>query len=304
MKSETIQILKKVLGNNVIELFYRSLGFLSDERYLRLMFRLRMGKKLSLDNPKTFCEKLQWLKLYDHNPLYTTLVDKIEVKKYVESVIGPDHIIKTIRCWESFDEIDFDVLPEQFVLKCNHDSGGLCIVRDKSLFNVKEAKKTIDRSLRRSFYKNYREWAYKGISPKVFAEEYLDAGEEGLTDYKFFCFNGEPKFINVSRFEHTDDEEISFYSLDWKETPFQRVDHKRLSIVPSRPHCLDEMIEISRKLSNGIPFVRVDLYENNDKVYFGEMTLCPSAGFAKYGPENWNETLGDWIKLPSVRANQ
>lgn len=190
------------------------------------------------------------------------------------------------------------LFPKKFVLKCNHDSGGLVIVKDKEKMDRKMARKTISSSLRINYYKKYREWPYKDIKAQVFAEEYLDAGKDGLTDYKFFCFNGEPKFINVSRFEHTDEEEISFYSLDWKPTPFQRSDHKLLSIDPPRPAHLDEMISISRKLSEGIPFLRVDLYEFKDRILFGELTLFPTAGMAKYGPEGWSETLGSWIHLP------
>ena len=172
------------------------------------------------------------------------------------------------------------------------------IVKDKEKMDRKMVRKTISSSLRINYYKKYREWPYKDIKAQVFAEEYLDAGKDGLTDYKFFCFNGEPKFINVSRFEHTDEEEISFYSLDWKPTPFQRSDHKLLSIDPPRPAHLDEMISISRRLSEGIPFLRVDLYEFKDRILFGELTLFPTAGMAKYGPEGWSETLGSWIHLP------
>lgn len=271
---------------------------LSDEDFIKLLFKVEMGYVPDLENPRTINEKLQWIKIYDHNPLYTKMVDKIAVKDYVKEKIGGEHIIRTLGIWDSYDDIDFETLPEKFVLKCNHDSGGLVIVKDKEKMDRKMARKTISSSLRINYYKKYREWPYKDIKAQVFAEEYLDAGKDGLTDYKFFCFNGEPKFINVSRFEHTDEEEISFYSLDWKPTPFQRSDHKVLSIDPPRPAHLDEMISISRKLSEGIPFLRVDLYEFKDRILFGELTLFPTAGMAKYGPEGWSETLGSWIHLP------
>ena len=298
MRSAFFDKIKKMAGDDAVEIIYRLFSFVPDEPYLKFLYRVRTGKKLNLESPVSINDKIQWLKLHDRKPVYTKMVDKIASKEFVAERIGEKHIIRTLGCWKSFKEIDFDSLPDQFVLKCNHDSGGLVIVKDKSRLDMKKAEKIISRSLRRNFYKNSREWPYKGIKPMVFAEEFLDGGENGLTDYKFFCFDGDPKFINVSRFEHTDDEEISFYSLDWELTPFQRTDHKRLSVVPPRPRHLEEMTELARRLSKGVPFLRVDLYEYDDRVYFGEPTLYPTAGLAQYGPEGWSETLGSWIPLP------
>ena len=282
---------------NITHGFYNGM---SDEAFLKMLYKRQTGKALDLDNPRTFNEKIQWLKLYDHNPLYHVMADKIAAKDYVASIIGDEHIIKTIGVWNHFDEIDFDKLPERFVLKCNHNSGEGFIVKDRTTFDKEKAGSLIEEALKHDYYSFYREWAYHDITRKVFAEEFLDAGENGLTDYKFFCFNGVPKFINVSRFEHTDDEEISFFTLDWQLTPFQRTDHKLLSVSPQKPKRLDDMIDIASKLSKDIPFVRVDLYEVYDTVYFGELTFYPTGGFASYGPEDWNETLGSWISLPAL----
>ncbi|MBQ3829831.1 MAG: hypothetical protein II813_02770 [Spirochaetales bacterium] len=281
---------------NITHGFYKNM---SDERFLRMLYKRQTGRQLDIERPKTFNEKIQWLKLHDHNPKYHVMADKIASKEYVASIIGEKHIIKTLGVWDHFDDIDFKGLPDRFVLKCNHNSGALFIVKDIRSFDAASARNLVEDSLRHDYYEFYREWAYKDIERKVFAEEYIDAGENGLTDYKFFCFDGIPRFINVSRFEHTDDEEISFFTLDWKLAPFQRTDHKLLSITPERPRKLDEMIEIASALSKGVPFLRVDLYEVGDTVYFGELTFYPTGGFASYGPEPWNERLGSWISLPS-----
>ena len=286
------------LSINISHGFY---GGMSDEAFLRMLYKRETGKELNLENPGSFTERIQWLKLYDHNPLYHILADKIAVKEYVASKIGWEHIIRTIGVWDRFDEIDFNALPERFVLKCNHNSGNNVIVRDRKTLDTGTAGRLIGKSLACDYYKLYREWAYKGIARKVFAEEYLDAGNKDLIDYKFFCFNGVPKFINVSRFPHSDAIEISLLTPDWELTPYQRAEYRQLSISPEKPGKLGEMLDIARTLSEGIPFVRVDLYEVDGTVYFGELTFYPTGGFVYFSPEEWNETIGSWINLPDPR---
>lgn len=239
---------------------------LSDKTFIKIEYRNRMRKKLNLKNPQTFNEKLQWLKIYDRKPIYTTMVDKYEVKNYVADKIGDEYIIPTLGVWDSFDEIDFDSLPDQFVLKCTHDSGGLVICKDKSKLNKEKAKKKIELSLNRNYYYHGREWAYKDVKPRVIAEKLIDVQ---IVDYKFYCFNGEPKLLYLSRgLENHATASISFFDLDLKRLPFHRSDFRPFTDEPEIPKGYQEMLEIVRKLSNGMSFIRVDLYNVGGKIYF------------------------------------
>lgn len=271
-----------------------------DEEYLRMKFKLRMGKELNLSSPKTFNEKIQWLKLYDRKPLYTTLVDKYEVKKYVANIIGEEHIIPTIGIWNSFDDITFDSLPNQFVLKCTHDSGGLAICRDKNSFNIKAAQKKIDFCMRRNYFMENREWPYKNVPHRIIAEQYMvdESGYE-LKDYKFFCFDGEPRFLYLSKgLENHSTASISFVNLDWSFASFKRSDYKAFRILPEKPENFEEMINIARVLSAGYPFLRVDLYNIAGKIFFSELTFSPCGGMLPFEPEEWDYRLGELIQLP------
>ena len=273
------------------------LGFfnwMSDETYLKIAFHSLIGKKLDLKHPQTFNEKLQWLKLYDRKPIYTTMVDKYEAKKYVANILGEQYIIPTLGVWDKFEDIDFDKLPSQFVLKCTHDSGGLVICRDKSKFDIEAARKKISRSLKRNYFWQGREWPYKDVKPRIIAEKYLTGD---LPDYKFMCFNGEPRAIQFCNNRFTGKElTMTYYDVDWKKLPFEREGHPNTSIVPPPPQ-LDKMRKLAEILSKDIPFVRIDLYENNQQLYFGEMTLYPGSGFPRFTPEEWDKIVGDWIKL-------
>ncbi len=273
----------------------------SDEKYLKLIFKERMGYPLNLKDPKTFSEKLQWLKLYDRKPIYTTMVDKCEAKKYVAEKIGEEYIIPTLGVWDKFDDIDFDTLPNQFVLKCTHDSGGLVICRDKKDLNKATAKEKINRSLKRNYYHNSREWPYKNVKPRIIAEKYMEMGNDrDLIDYKFYCFNGEPKFLYISHgLSNHATARISYVSFDWKKQPFKRNDFANFEELPPKPINFDKMIELSRKLSVDVPFLRVDFYEINGKIYFGELTFFPGSGLTKFDPPEWDRKLGDLIKLPN-----
>jgi len=274
-----------------------------DEWYLKNEFKIRLGKKLDLKNPKSFSEKLQWLKLYDHNPLYTRLVDKYKVKEYVAEKIGEQYVIPLLGVWDRFDDIDFSKLPEQFVLKCNHDSGNVFVCRDKSCFNYADCRKGLERSLKRNYYYFGREWAYKGVPRKIIAETYMEDEEtKELRDYKFFCFDGKVKAMFVASDRLVPNEEVKF---DFFDPQFNRLNfrqgHPNSKILPAKPKNLELMIELAEKLSSSIPQVRVDLYEINSKVYFGEMTFYHFGGLTPFVPEEWDYTFGKWITLPPKR---
>ena len=279
-----------------------------DKLYLKLKYKKRVGKKLNLKEPQSFNEKLQWIKLYDRNPNYSILVDKCEVKKYVADKLGKEFIIQTLGVWDKFDNIDFNALPNQFVLKCTHDSGGLVICRDKSKFDIEKAKKKINNSLKNNYYWHGREWPYKNVKPRIIAEQYMDDFNpedegygNGLTDYKFFCFNGEPKMLYVSRgLENHATAQISFYDLECNEMPFKRTDYAGIKGQLHKPKRLDDMILIAKKLATeiGSAFSRIDLYEINEKIYFSEITFFPCSGFLPFDPPEWNYKIGQWINLP------
>jgi len=300
MKSESIHKYKRILGRDLIESFYKSLRFLSDEKYLRLMFRLRMGEKLNLKNPKTISEKLQWLKLYDRKDIYTTMADKYLAKKFIAERVGSEYVIPLIGVWDKFDEIDFDALPGKFVLKCNHDSGSVIICEDKSKLNVNEARKVLEKSLRTDYFILKREWQYKNIQRKIICEQYISDDEKNgvLTDYKFFCFSGIPKFLYVATDSSNQNEHETFLDLDWKKVPFRRKEYPEHSSVPKKPVNFDKMVQIAKQLSDGIPFLRVDFYEVGGKLFVGELTLFPGAGYLVFNPDEYNSIIGDWINLP------
>ena len=275
------------------------LNLLSDKAYLKFGYRAKMGKKLDLQTPKTFNEKLQWLKLYDRKPEYTKMVDKFEAKKYVAEKIGEEYIIPTLGVWNSFDEIDFDKLPDQFVLKCTHDSGGLVICRDKSKLNVEEARKKIEKSLKTNYYLHGREWPYKDVKPRIIAEKYMeDKSNASLTDYKFMCFGGRvySTFTCTNRFSD-DGIHVTFFDKEWNVMPFERSYPADKNGVP-KPLNYKKMVELAEKLANGIPFVRVDFYEVREKIYFGELTFFPGSGMEAFQPEEWDYKFGEWITLP------
>ena len=279
----------------------KMLKYVPDKPYLKLYYFAKFKKILHLRNPKTFNEKLQWLKLYDHKNIYTTMVDKYEVKRYVGEKIGDEYIIPTLGVWNHVDEIDLNTLPDRFVLKCTHDSGGLVICRDKAKFDWGEAKKILERSLKHQYFYEAREWPYKNVKPRIIAESYMEDEEQqkGLTDYKFYCFGGEPRFLYVSKgLEDHATASISFLNLDWSFAPFQRGDYKRFATLPKKPENYETMLKFAAELSRGTSFLRVDLYEINQRIYFSELTFTPCGGMMRFDPEVWDSTIGDWIDLP------
>ena len=302
-----LKIVKKALTSKELFFSYASeLGlfhFMNDETYLKMMYKVHMGKTLHLDHPQTFNEKLQWLKIHDRNPLYTTMVDKYAVKKYVADKIGKKYIIPTLGVWDHFDDIDFDTLPNQFVLKCTHDSGGLVICKDKEKLDKKATKAKIEKCLKRNYYWSGREWPYKNVKPRIIAEKYMaDDMDTELKDYKLMCFNSKVKatFVCTNRFSDQG-LNVTFYDTNWEKLPFERhypMDEKDIS----QPKSYEEMVKVAEKLAQHISFVRVDFYEVKGKPYFGEMTFYPGSGLEEFNPAQWDKTLGDLIELPKNRG--
>lgn len=276
---------------------------LPDKTYLKIKYKLATGKKLDLKNPQTFNEKLQWLKLYDRKPEYTRMVDKYEAKKYVAEKIGEEYIIPTLGVWNHFDEIDFDALPDQFVLKCTHDSGGLVIVRDKDKLDKVAAKKKIEKSLKRNYYFSGREWPYKDVKPRIIAEKYMEdfLGEGGLIDYKFFCFRGLPQIMFITQ-ETNSEPEIDFYNMHFEHLSVLTDEDRNALRCPEKPNNWEEMKRIAMVLSENIPHLRVDFYNINKKLYVGELTFFHCGGMAIIKPDEWNQIMGRWIDLDEVKS--
>ena len=275
---------------------------LPDKYHVKLYYKFSMGKKLNLKNPQSFTEKLQWLKLYDHNPLYTTLVDKYAVKPWVAERIGEKYIIPTIGVWNSFDEIDFEKLPNQFVLKTTHGGGsiGVVICRDKRIFNKDMAKEKLEKSMRISAYETVREWPYKIVPRRIIAEKYLEPDSEtnDLPDYKFFCFNGVPRYCQVISGRNTK-KSIDFFDKEWNHQPFREPSkYPNADIEPAKPKCLKEMWQLATKLAEGKAFSRIDFYEVQGMVLFGEITFFPTSGLGVFDPEEYDVILGQMIHLP------
>lgn len=271
-----------------------------DKLYLRWLFRLYMGYKLNLKNPQTFNEKLQWLKLYDRKPEYTQMVDKYEVKKYVASIIGEEYIIPTLGVWDSFDEIDFDALPNQFVLKTTHGGGntGVVICKDKAIFNRDEAKAKLQRSLKQNIYRTLREWPYMNVKSRIIAEQYIVDSQGELNDFKFSCYDGNVTDVMICMERSSGDTKFYFFDKNWQLLRY----NKRGLAAPEgftvpKPENMDLMFRLASELSKGIPYLRVDLYNVDGKIYFGETTFFPQSGMdANLLPET-DLLFGSRIKL-------
>lgn len=273
--------------------------WLPDSLYIRLQYWFYMGERLDLKKPKTFTEKIQWLKLYNRKEEYHQLVDKYEVKKIVASKIGREYIIPTLGVWNSFDEIDFSKIPDEFVLKTTHGSHSTIICRDKKYFDKKRAEKSFKIWMKESPYERFREWAYKGVKPRILAERYIELNkEEDLTDYKFYCFSGKPLYCQVIK-NRTTKETIDFFDRDWIHQEFFGLlsDVTQSDVTITRPVNYDKMLKIAEVLSQGEPFLRVDLYNLNGKIYFGELTFYPAAGLGRFTPDEWNLKLGELVNM-------
>lgn len=278
---------------------YALLNILGDTLHTRLKYRLKMGRGLDLRNPQTFTEKLSWLKLNDHDPKYASLVDKWDVMEYVSECIGEEYCVKKYGVWDSFDEIDFDMLPNQFVLKSTNDSGSTVVCTDKATFNREEAKERLNRSKKQSYYWFNREWPYKQIKHRILAEEYLaDVTGKGLIDYKYFCFDGKPEFMFIATGRAEGDTRFDFYDMDFQWIPVKQ-HYPNADIRPSKPECFEEMAQLAEKLSQGLRHVRVDFFQVGKQVYFGELTFTHFGGYEKFEPEIYDYEFGKLLKLPN-----
>ena len=287
------------MNRMIKELGKKVVAFIPSKLWLTWRFKQRLGYRMDWKNPKTFNQKLQWLKVYDRNPEYTKMVDKYEAKKYVAERIGEEYIIPTLGVWDRFDDIDFDSLPDQFVLKCTHDSGGLVICRDKSTLDKAAAKKKIEYSLAQNYYATSKEWPYKNVKPRIIAEKYMeDSKTAELRDYKFFAFDGKAKamFIASERYG-AEETKFDFYDMEFNHLDL-RNGHPNSNAKIDKPVCFDQMRELAEKLSKGIPQLRVDFYEVDGKIYFGELTFAHWSGMTPFEPQEWDKTFGDWITLP------
>ena len=276
------------------------LNWIPDELYIRIQFRLAMGVWPDLKDPKTFNEKLQWLKLHDRNPLYTTLVDKYAVRRYIAEKIGEEYLIPLVGGpWDRAEEIDFDALPEQFVLKCNHDSGGVVVCRDKSSLNIEKTKKFLNRRLKRNFFHTNREWPYKNVEPCIVAEKLIIDSKwpEVLRDYKFFCFNGIPRLMYIAS-DGSRDPRTDFFDMNFNHINIKMRD-RSFDELPEKPELFGEMKRIATVLSEGLNHVRADFYVVDGRMYVGELTLYHCSGLVKINPPEWDEKIGAWLELPS-----
>ncbi|MBR4657466.1 MAG: glycosyl transferase [Oscillospiraceae bacterium] len=281
-----------------------ALMFLPDKPYIRLFYYAATGKFPNLKNPKGYNEKLQWLKLHDRHPEYTTLADKLAVKDYIDERLGKGYCFTTLGTWNSFDEIDFGSLPNRFVLKCNHDSGSVKIIHDKSRLTAADYKELRDfyqYRLKYDFFYAGREYPYRNIPRRIMAEEYMentDCPGQSLADYKFFCFDGEPKLLLLASGRGNHHHSEDYFDMDFNHLSEIRNGWEPSAVPPKKPKCFEEMKQMAAILSAGITHVRMDFYEIGGKPYFGEYTFFSGGGYELFRPEEWEQRLGDWIHLP------
>ena len=274
--------------------------FLPDDLYLKMIFHSRVGYYPNLNNPRTYNEKLQWLKLNYKRDDYAMMVDKVTAKEYVASIIGEKYIIKTLGVWDSVNDIDWDSLPNQFVIKVTSDSGGIVVCKEKTALDIDLAITKLQKGWGKNYYMYNKEYPYRDLRPRIIAEEYIE-DESGfeLKDYKFFCFDGIPKYLFVASDRQKSNEEtkFDFFDLEWNHLPVIN-GHPNSSVELKKPVNFDEMIQVATRLSQGMPHVRVDLYNNNGNIYFGELTFFHWSGMIAYQPEEWDYKFGEYINLP------
>lgn len=287
--------LKRRVYRKICYLFEKKLP---DQLYLKMMYQVKLGKKCNLSMPGTFNEKLNWLKLHDRQDQYTLMADKFEVRSYVKEILGEEYLIPLIGIWSKAEDIEFDQLPDQFVLKCTHDSASVIICKDKRNFDEKAAVEKLNQSLATNYFYASREWPYKNIVPRIIAEQYMvDESNTELKDYKIYNFNGEPKLIQVDfgRFSH---HQRNLYTTDWEYIDEEIEYPRNPDVIINKPENLDEMLQFARLLSRGIPSVRTDFYSINGKTYFGEITFYQEGGFAHFSSDEFEKKLGELISLP------
>lgn len=276
------------------------LNWVPDSLYLKVLYRVIMGRKLNLKNPKEYNEKLQWLKLNDRKPEYSTMVDKYEVRGYIADLLGDKYLIPCLGIYDSVDDIDIDALPDRFVLKCTHDSGSVEICKDKSSFDIEGARHRLSQAMKRNYYATYREWPYKSVKPRIIAEGYLEGDGGDLKDYKVMCFNGEAKIIEVheNRFVEGKVHTQTFYDREWNIVPLTQVETVTVDRPGERPRQLDEILRLSELIAKDMYHARIDWYIEGDKIYFGEITFFDGSGFESFSTPEMERMLGDMINLP------
>ena len=289
----------------VAAILYRTGGFLPDRLYLKWIYSLGCGHKLNLENPKRYNEKLQWIKLYDHNPLYTTMADKYAVKEFVSKKVGEEYVAKCLGVWDRAEDINWDALPDKFVIKTTHDGGnnGVFICRDKSKINRSKWVRQINKSLHRNTFLLGREWPYKNIPRRVFAEEYLEDASGELRDYKFFCFDGKVKYLFIATERQSGGEvKFNYFDADFNDLGIVQ-QHPMSDKKIEKPTLFEDMKKLATELSKGLPEVRVDLYEVNGRIYFGEYTFFHHGGVVPFHPDKWDFIWGENIVLPAKKIN-
>lgn len=284
-----------MLKNLLYKYFFR---IIPDDIWLKIQYRRHIGKRLNLKNPVTFNEKIQWLKLHDRNPLYTKLVDKYEVRQYVADIIGEEYLIPLLGVWENFDDIDFDKLPKQFVLKCTHDSGGLVVCKNKADLNISAVKKKMNSCLKFNYYWALREWPYKNVKPRIIAEKYMEdeSGYE-LKDYKIFCFDGIPKALFIATDRGIHETKFDFFDAELNHLPMKQHYPNNPNIKIPDPDGVKKMFELAHVLTKDFKHCRADFYDINGRIYFGELTFSHFSGMQPMEPPEWDEKFGNWIDI-------
>lgn len=272
------------------------LSFVPDKPYLKMVYYMKTGERLNLDNPVGFNEKQNWLKLHDIHPEYTKLVDKYEVRSVIKELLGDGYMFPVLGVWDTYDDIDFASLPDQFVLKCTHDSQSVKIVEDKNKIDHKEFRKFYNGRLKINPFNMGREYPYKNVRPRIIAEKLMVA-EGGINDYKFFCFDGKPVIMFIATERASGDTKFDFFDMDFNHLDIVNIHPQSDKGEIEKPVCFDEMRQIAAKCSQGMKFVRIDLYEIDGKVYFGEYTFFHGGAFWPMKPEHWEKDLGDLIKI-------
>lgn len=308
ISSKIKNAIRLVLDSDYRTFVMASFGYgknISSEELLKRIYRARFGRELNLENPVMYTEKLQWMKLYDHRPEYTRMVDKYAVKDYIAEKIGSEYVIPLLGVWDRVEDINFDQLPGQFVLKTTHDSGGIVICKDKDSLDLSAVKKKLRFHLNREYYSRNREWPYKNVPHRIIAEAYMvDSHHKELRDYKFFTFGGVPKVLYIAQGRGRGKQTYAdFFDMEFNHLPFT-IDHDMAPVPPEKPANFELMKELAAKLSAGTPQLRVDFYEADGNVYFGEMTFFHCSGMAPFYPEEWDHIFGDWVTLPPKRVEE
>lgn len=286
------------LKQRIYRKVYTTFGrLIPDKIYLKMMYQVKMGKKLDLKNPVTYNEKLNWLKLYDRKEIYTKMADKYAVREIVSQKLGDEYLIPLLGVWERAEDINFSQLPNQFVLKCTHDSESAIICRDKTTFDEKNTVKKLSDAMRKNYFYDSREWSYKNIKPRIVAEKYMeDSTDQELRDYKFFCFDGVPKALFIATDRGKGETKFDYFDINFNHLDL--IQHYPNAKQPLRkPVNFDKMLEFAVKLSKDIPHVRVDFYEVDGRLYFGELTFYHFGGFMEFEPECWDTIFGEWLKI-------